>query len=222
MVRFGGIQFFWGWRWMMSIHNLGGIALAKEYLTPLDVAKMFMVTPDTVRDWVRQGLLQTQTSADDVHFSLQQLHSFARLRGLDLPPLENHVQRLLIVDDDKCLCHSLAEQISAIDNQLAIETAYDGFEAGWKVESFNPNLILLDLMMPGQDGYTVCRQLKNDPQTWHIRIIAMASFISIGKREKIKNAGAEMCLAKPIDVSALVANIGLVDGHSLSIEPQPA
>lgn len=185
--------------------------MAREYLTPDDVAKMFMVKPDTVHDWVQKGLLEAQAGADDACISVQQLESFALLRGLEISPVEKPALRVLVVDDDKKICKSISEKIIDLDDKVVIEAAYDGFEAGWKVEAFNPDLILLDLMMPGQDGYTVCRQLKNDPQTRHIRIIAMTSFNANSKIERIMNAGAEMCLSKPIDVSALATSIGLVN-----------
>jgi CheY-like chemotaxis protein len=90
-----------------------------------------------------------------------------------------------------------------MDQNISTAIAYDGFEAGQLIYEIKPDLILLDLVMPGMDGYSVCERIKNNDATSDIRIIAMTG---VGTEENIKrilNAGAESCLKKPIDVKAL-------------------
>ena len=71
-------------------------------------------------------------------------------------------QKILIVDDDV----NIAELISLYLNKECYDTqiAYDGEEALETFESFAPNLVLLDLMLPGMDGYQVCRELRSKSQ----------------------------------------------------------
>ena len=80
------------------------------------------------------------------------------------------------------------------------------------VESFKPDTVLLDLRMPGLDGFAVCRQLKTSPATAHIRVIAMTGYAPLESRAAIVEAGAEVCLAKPFTNDQLLGLLGLVPG----------
>jgi CheY-like chemotaxis protein len=115
----------------------------------------------------------------------------------------------LIVDDDTQVGLFVSEMIRARDPKVAIEIARDGFEAGVKVESFRPHALLLDLMMPGMDGFEVCRRLRARPTLNHVRIIAMTGFPSAENVERIMGAGADACLPKPLDPERLLVELGL-------------
>ena len=80
---------------------------------------------------------------------------------------------MLIVDDDTQVSRLVAELIRDRAPDVSLEIANDGFEAGAKVESFRPHALVLDLMMPGMDGFEVCRRLRARPTLNHIRIVAM-------------------------------------------------
>jgi len=82
--------------------------------------------------------------------------------------------------------------------------ARDGFGAGSKVQSFKPDVILLDLMMPGMNGFEVCKALSSDSATDAIKIIAITGFYSAENVSRIIEAGASACLQKPIDTQALL------------------
>ena len=92
---------------------------------------------------------------------------------------------------------------------METEIARDGFEAGVKVESFRPHALVLDLMMPGIDGFEVCRRLRARPTLNHIRIVAVTGFPSTENVDRILAAGADACLEKPIDSERLLAELGL-------------
>jgi CheY-like chemotaxis protein len=83
-----------------------------------------------------------------------------------------------------------------------------------KVESFRPHALLLDLMMPGMDGFEVCRRLRARPTLNHVRIVAMTGFPSPDNVERIMAAGADACLPKPLDTERLLAELGLPVGAS--------
>ncbi|MCK5092197.1 MAG: response regulator, partial [Gammaproteobacteria bacterium] len=72
-----------------------------------------------------------------------------------------------------------------------------------------PNIVLLDLMMPGLDGFEVCRQLKDNPATSAIRVIAMTGYRTEENVKRIIEAGAEECLVKPIEQDSLLELIGI-------------
>src|ERR1700722_16724900 len=71
----------------------------------------------------------------------------------------------------------------------------------------HPDLILLDIQLPGMDGHAVARALKSDPLLMHIPIIAVTSYAMVGDREKCFAAGAEGYIEKPINPESFVADI---------------
>jgi excisionase family DNA binding protein len=183
----------------------------KTHLTPNEVAELLMVNPVTVRQWAARGLLRSLTTPGGLRrFLLRDVEEFARSRG-STPLLRNsgRPERVLIVDDDSQVGLVVSEMIRARDAKIAIEIARDGFEAGVKVESFRPHALLLDLMMPGMDGFEVCRRLRARPTLNHVRIIAMTGFPSTENVERIMSAGADACLPKPLDPERLLAALGL-------------
>jgi two-component system, cell cycle response regulator DivK len=70
-----------------------------------------------------------------------------------------------------------------------------------------PDLILLDIQLPGMDGHAVARALKNDPRLKHIPIVAVTSYAMVGDREKCLSAGAEGYIEKPINPESFVAEV---------------
>ena len=179
-------------------------------MAPQEVADLFMVSPVTVRQWANKGELKALvTPGGHRRFTRTEGENFARQRGLTLRFPEELVRRVLVVDDDQQLSGYLVELLSTLPRPLEVETADNGFDAGRKVLAFRPDLVLLDLMMPGLDGFEVCRRIREDPSTRDVRIIAMTGYPSPGNIERILAAGADSCLAKPIDTRALLKEIGI-------------
>src|SRR5689334_18772784 len=183
----------------------------KTHLTPNEVAELLMVNPVTVRQWAARGLLRSLTTpGGHRRFLLSDVEEFARSRGsATAAGTGRRPERVLIVDDDTQLGLYVAEVIKSRDPGMQIEIARDGFEAGAKVESFRPHALLLDLMMPGMDGFEVCRRLRERPTLNHIRIVAITGFPSPENVERVLAAGADACLPKPLDSDRLVAELGL-------------
>ncbi len=107
---------------------------------------------------------------------------------------------ILVVDDEK-LNVELLEGI--LTEKYIVVSAYNGKEALLEVEKNPPDLILLDIMMPGMTGYEVCKELKGNKKTLHIPILMVTGLTE--KTEKIKGleAGADDFLNKPVDVTEL-------------------
>ena len=77
------------------------------------------------------------------------------------------------------------------------------------VEKFEPHIMTLDLIMPGLDGFQLCKHLKADPATKGIRIVAITGDSTPGSAAKIIRLGAEVCLSKPLVKVELLAAVGL-------------
>jgi DNA-binding response OmpR family regulator len=137
------------------------------------------------------------------------LDSFIQKGGIH--PLANHQplrNKVLIVDDEPLIRQLLTDILSIHDYEK--EVASDGFEAGTKIMKFKPDLIILDLIMPGLDGFEVCRRIREDPDTSHIKILAITGFDTKEHRKRIMEAGADGYLAKPVAKDMLLQNVAIL------------
>ncbi len=117
--------------------------------------------------------------------------------------------RILIVDDIPANTRLLQAKLAAEYYQL--ETAEDGFAAVKLAQAWQPDLILLDIMMPVMDGYQTSRLLKADPQTMHIPIVMITALGDVREKLRGLEVGADDFLTKPIEYDTLLARVrGLV------------
>ncbi len=180
----------------------------RAYMTPNEVAELLMVSPVTVRQWAQKKWIHAiSTAGGHRRFLRHNVEQFARERGMEL--VSDGPPRVLVVDDNRSFARYLADLLANQASPVDTETAHDGFDAGRKVLQFAPDIVLLDLKMPGMDGFSVCEQLKQDDVTKHIRIIAMTGYYTPDNETRILEAGAEACLAKPFDKSVLLDVMGL-------------
>lgn len=185
------------------------------YLTTAQVARLLMVSPASVRLWITKGWINAQVTPGGHRRILRRdVEHFARERGLHLAD-DAEALRILIIDDDEQFTGYLVEVLSQLGDSVEVAVAHSGFEAGYRAREFNPEVILLDLMMPTIDGFDVCRMLKQDPGTSHIKIIAMTGFHTEENERRILELGAAHCLPKPFEVEALLKLLGL-PGQSIT------
>lgn len=182
----------------------------QKLLTPADAAALLGVSPVTVSKWARKGLLQAHvTPGGHRRFTYAEIRRFARERGMTLFLREHTPRRILVVEDDRQFVEFLREALTDEDLDIDLVTAHDGFEAGRLLQKFRPQIVLLDIMLPGVDGFEVCRRLRSDPETRQIRVIAMTGYHTAENFERILQAGAEACLAKPFTRAKLLQALAL-------------
>lgn len=114
-------------------------------------------------------------------------------------------KKILIIDDEK----DLTELLSFRLNQEGFEcrTAFDGEDGLNKMKTERPDLVILDLLMPGADGYEVIRRLKGDPATSDMPIIVLTAAATSNLKENLFRMGAADCVIKPYDPAELVGKI---------------
>lgn len=193
--------------------------VADAFLTPNQVADLLKVSPVTVRHWALDGKLKfVTTPGGHRRFAMAEVKRFAQEHGVHLAQDEPPGLRVLVVDDNADLANYLAELLVTQVADVAVSIAHDGFAAGQKLHTFEPTVVLLDLMMPALDGFETCRRIKQNPATSHVRVLAMTGYPSEDNVDKILLAGAETCLAKPIRAPALLQ--ALTNNHDNLVNVQ--
>jgi len=107
---------------------------------------------------------------------------------------------ILIIDDNPT--HLKLEEIALAGNNYNIRTAANVDEALEILKTFLPQLILMDVQLPGVDGLDLTRRIKANPKFHNVDIIAITAYGMIGDKEKILEAGCDNYISKPIDIKA--------------------
>jgi CheY-like chemotaxis protein len=128
--------------------------------------------------------------------------------------------RILIVDDER-QNRALLEVMLEPEGYV-LESAKSGDEALAMAETFAPDLILLDIMMPGMNGYVVTSRLKESPATRHIPVIVLSALDDRNSMAHGMGAGADAFLGKPIDRAELCARVRQLLAGSAGPERSPS
>jgi CheY-like chemotaxis protein/class 3 adenylate cyclase len=124
--------------------------------------------------------------------------------------------RILIVDDEPLNVDYLEQELEA--RGYRTESARNGLEALERVGADPPDLVLLDVMMPGMDGISALRVLKDDPETRLIPVVLMTALNAVEDRVRGIEAGADDFLTKPVDERELLARIKTALGLKRTID----
>lgn len=113
--------------------------------------------------------------------------------------------RVLVVDD-------ILPNVKLLEAKLTSEyydvlTATNGMDALKRVEADSPDIVLLDVMMPGMDGFEVCQKIKSNPDTAHIPVVMVTALTDASDRVRGLQAGADDFLSKPLNDTALLARV---------------
>ncbi len=190
-----------------------------QYLTPNQVAGLLLVSPITVRQWAQKGMLAAHTTAGGHRrFTRAEVERFARERGVtladQLDEQQPSVTEVLVVDDDAQLNSYLVALLQTSVEDVRVHSAADGFAAGRLVQAHKPDIVVLDIMMPGLDGVQVCRSIKENPETAHARVVAMTGHHSDQLEHRVLEAGAAILLKKPFASDELLRQCGFLASNS--------
>jgi diguanylate cyclase (GGDEF)-like protein/PAS domain S-box-containing protein len=128
-----------------------------------------------------------------------------KIENITSADTEEHLRTILLVDDSPVNLGVIVESLEAHGYEVLV--AVDGEEALQRVEVARPDLVLLDVMMPGIDGFEVCRRLKAQKHTRNIPVIFMTSLSGIDDKVKGLEAGAVDYVTKPLQINEVKARV---------------
>lgn len=192
--------------------------MKNSFLSVPQAAMLCSLSRGTIWKYVKSGDLKaSMTPGGHYRIHNSDLDSFMiRKKIHPAARYEPEKYRILIVDDDPQIQDMLVVVLAK--NGFKTETAGDGFEAGVKLMSFKPGLIILDLFMPWMDGFEVCKRIKGDKTIAHTKILAITGYDTPENRNRILAMGADYYMAKPLDRKALLEKITTLLEYTVGVE----
>ena len=186
----------------------------KQSFSTSEVAKYCHVTADTIRKWAEAGRIRVfKTPGGHRRIRREDLLKFLQENEIPIhEDLGTSDVKILIVDDEKAVVSVIRRFLERSQTGFDIEVAMDGFDAGHLVAMFKPDIVFLDLRLPGMDGFEVTRRIKSDPQHAGTRIIAMTGYYEGEVAQRVVELGALLCLQKPFspdDLRRALAKAGV-------------
>jgi two-component system, OmpR family, response regulator len=184
----------------------------------LEVADICGVVNQTAINWIKNGFLKAfMTPGGQYRVYAEDLLAFLSSRGMRVPAElaeltegaeeEPAWERIMIVDDDQNINTLLKRFLSRQMPGRTIIQAFDGFEAGKLISEMKPGVILLDISLPGLDGYKLCRRIKEDQSLGSPIIIAISGLAEEEVESAIMAEGADAFFRKPMDFGRLQEKI---------------
>lgn len=169
-----------------------------------EIARYCEVAPITVGRWIKSGKLpHFRTGGGQHRVWARDLKAFLETLNLPVPPevSANEIVRVLVVDDDAVFRRTIGRFFESNFPGVDVHGAADGFEVGLKIAHLLPALVILDLRLPGLDGFKVCRLIRSDPDLKGIKILCVSGLDEDHLRERALEAGADAFLPKPFDLA---------------------
>ena len=178
----------------------------EDTMTVFTASKYCNVSSKTIINWVEAGHIKAyKTVGGHRRIKKFDLEAFMLQQGIPIPEQKEASDRkkILVVDDDLIIVESIVQALEEDEFDYEVISASDGFEAGLQVTHFNPDLLILDIMMPDIKGYEVCKKIKSNKDTMHTKIIVLSAYLDEEKFKQMKDNGADVCLSKPLPLSKL-------------------
>jgi excisionase family DNA binding protein len=174
----------------------------RSFFTTFEISQICEVNPTTVQNWVKEKKLKAfvtpgghrRIRRDDLLSFLQEFKMPIPEELAPKPPL------IMIVDDEKEVLDLLTSVMESGDEPLEVACAESGVEALLKIGERTPDLLILDIKMPGMNGFEVCQKLRSNSRSCKIKIVGISGDTDPATRARILEAGADLFFNKPLNV----------------------
>ena len=183
--------------------------MPERYYTTHEVSKFCNVYPTTVIKWITDGILSAFTTPGG-HRRIKKKDLLKLMQKNSMPIPEELLQgekfRVLLIDDDVKIL-KMIETILEKEEDLEVSSVKNGFEAGIMISQWQPNVILLDMLMPQLDGFEVCRRIRETDNTKDIPVIAVTVLRDEKEKAKMRKSGITDYLTKPFKSQDLIEKV---------------
>lgn len=179
----------------------------------LEVANICGVVNQTAINWIRGDHLKAFTTpGGQYRVYADDLLDFLKNRGMRIPDdladiVKEEGNCILIIDDDRDLNDMVKNVLASRLPGYRVSQAFDGFEAGKKLLEDKPGIIILDIDLPGVDGHTLCKKIREDEQFSDVLIVSISGLDEQSEGSRIMAEGADAFFAKPLDFDHFTAEI---------------
>ncbi len=139
----------------------------------------------------------------------ESLIKFMKENEIPVKDLDSGKRKILIVDDDAEIVELMVDVLSR-DGRFDIATASSGYDAGLTTQQFQPDLIILDYMLPDVNGNIVCQTIRKTPGFEDTKIVIVSGVVNQSEIEDLLTAGAQEFVRKPFNISELVDKIAAI------------
>jgi excisionase family DNA binding protein len=174
----------------------------RSFYTTFEISQICGVNTTTIQNWVKAKKLKAfQTPGGHRRIRREDLISFMKEFGMPLPAeLTHDLPTIMIVDDEIDILEMLEALMKSDDEGMHVIKAQSGVEALLMIGESKPDLLILDIKLPGMNGYDVCQRLKASPNTQNIQIVAISGDHNPEVRDRILHAGADLFFTKPLEI----------------------
>lgn len=189
----------------------------KQSFSTSEVATYCHVTADTIRKWAEAGRIRVfKTPGGHRRIRREDLIQFLRENNIPIHgDLKDSGVKILVVDDEKTVTAAIQRFLERSQMPFLVEYAEDGFEAGHQMAVFQPDVVFLDLTLPGLNGAEMCKRIKDKLEYAGTQIIAMVPADTAEASNQALSNGAAVILRKPFtpdDLRRTLAQVGIEIG----------
>jgi two-component system OmpR family response regulator len=135
------------------------------------------------------------------------LIAFMKDNGIPPDALQSGKSKVLVVDDDPEIVELFVDVLER-DGRFEVKTAATGYDAGMITQEFNPDLIILDYMLPDVNGNVVCQTIRAKPEFQQTKIIIVSGVVNQEEINDLLKAGADEFVKKPFNIEKIIERIG--------------
>jgi len=182
---------------------------AKQVFTTGEAAEVCQVSQQTIIRCFDAGRLKgfRVPGSRFRRIPRDELIKFMKDNDIPLDRLASGKRRILVVDDDEQILELFIDVLER-DGRFEIKTAGTGYDAGVPSQSFRPDLMLLDYMLPDVNGNVVCKTVRDNPDLTDMKIIIVSGVVNQDEIDDLLKAGADDFVKKPFNIDKLLGRIG--------------
>ena len=136
----------------------------------------------------------------------ESLIQFMKENNIPLQGFADDKIRVLVVDDDPDIVEVFVDALET-DKRFEVATARTGYDAGVLTQQLNPDIVVLDYLLPDINGNVVCKTIRENPELAHIKILIISGMVDSTEVDRLVEAGADDFIKKPFNIDSVIERI---------------